>query len=267
MIKISIITVCFNSKTYIEQTIKSVLSQSYKHIEYIVIDGGSTDGTIDILGKYKEGIAVLVSEPDQNMYDAINKGMRLATGDYIAILNSDDFYLNKDVVAIVVSEVQKMSIHYKGVYGNLQKFTADGLFIKRRKSVPVKFKTLLCAKKLTFVGHGTLFIDRSAYLEIGDYDCNHFMAAADYDYVLRLFKRFAFKYIDVDIMGFRVHKSSITASGKIIEEVHDVLSKNGYKEIFYIERMFRYYMSWTYFALKNIGNIKLNHLKSFLLKR
>lgn len=126
MIKISIITVCFNSESYIEQTIKSVLSQSYNDIEYIIIDGGSTDGTIEIIRKYQERIAVFVSEPDENMYDAINKGMKFATGDYIAVLNSDDIYLSSDVISNVVSKLKRMPQKYKAIYGNLKKITANG---------------------------------------------------------------------------------------------------------------------------------------------
>ncbi|MCS3266704.1 glycosyltransferase [Bacteroides fragilis] len=85
MIKLSIITVTYNSEKYIEQTILSVINQHYSNIEYILIDGGSKDNTIKIIDKYKKFISYFISEPDRNMYDAINKGMRLATGDYIAV--------------------------------------------------------------------------------------------------------------------------------------------------------------------------------------
>ena len=90
--RISVITVCFNSKETLEQTIKSVVGQEYEDKEYIVIDGGSTDGTVDILKKYAEQIAFWLSEPDEGIYDAMNKGIKHATGDVIAFLNSDDWY-------------------------------------------------------------------------------------------------------------------------------------------------------------------------------
>jgi glycosyltransferase involved in cell wall biosynthesis len=91
-LKISIITPCFNAEKYIEKTIKSVISQDYPNLEYIVIDGGSTDGTIDIVNQYKDKINVFVSEKDKGQYDAINKGLNLATGDVMAWLNADDVY-------------------------------------------------------------------------------------------------------------------------------------------------------------------------------
>lgn len=263
MIKISIITVCFNSEAYMEQTIKSVLSQTYENIEYIVIDGGSTDGTIDIINNYQNEIAIFISEPDKNMYDAINKGMKLATGDYIAILNSDDFYLDNEVISAIVNKLKELSPSCKGIYGNLQKFTAEGHFMKRKKGIPVGFRTLLCSRKLTFVGHGTLFVSKKACDEVGLYDFEQFSAAADYDYILRLFKRFMFKYVNCDIMGFRVHEASITSSGRILEESYAVLCKNGYKNISFLERLFRYYISWSYFVLVNCRNMRRNNWRHF----
>ena len=88
--KISIVTVCYNSKSHIEEAIQSVLNQTYKNLEYIVIDGGSTDGTLDIIDKYKDKIDYFVSEPDKGISDAFNKGIKAATGDIIGICNADD---------------------------------------------------------------------------------------------------------------------------------------------------------------------------------
>ena len=96
--KISIITVCFNANKTIEQTIISVLSQTYHNIEYIIIDGGSVDGTIGIIKKYSSKIDKIISEKDNGMYDALNKGIIHATGDIIGILNSDDYFCNNNIV-------------------------------------------------------------------------------------------------------------------------------------------------------------------------
>ena len=90
--KVSIITVCYNSAKTIEHTIKSVAGQDYGNIEYIIIDGGSTDGTLDIIDRYKDKISVLVSEPDEGIYDAMNKGISIASGELIGMINSDDWY-------------------------------------------------------------------------------------------------------------------------------------------------------------------------------
>ena len=91
--RVSVITVCYNAILGIERTITSVLSQSYPEVEYIVIDGGSKDGTVDVIQKYADRIDYFVSEPDGGIYDAMNKGIGAATGDVVGLLNSDDFYL------------------------------------------------------------------------------------------------------------------------------------------------------------------------------
>jgi glycosyltransferase involved in cell wall biosynthesis len=103
--KVSIITVSRNNEDTIEDTIKSVVSQSYPDIEYIIIDGGSTDGTLEIINKYRDRIRYCVSEKDKNHYDAMNKGIRVATGQLIGILNTDDFYVDDSVISDVVVAV------------------------------------------------------------------------------------------------------------------------------------------------------------------
>lgn len=105
MVKISIVTVCFNSAKTIEQTIKSVINQSYNNIEYIIIDGGSTDGTLDVIKKYEPYISYWVSEPDKGIYDAMNKGIRAATGELLGFINSDDWY-EKDILGKYVNKYQ-----------------------------------------------------------------------------------------------------------------------------------------------------------------
>ncbi|MPW86995.1 glycosyltransferase, partial [Moraxella catarrhalis] len=92
MLKVSVITACFNSEKTIEDTILSVLHQTYKNIEYIIIDGASTDSTLEIIQKYRDQIACVMSEKDKGIYDAMNKGIKRSSGDIIALLNSDDFY-------------------------------------------------------------------------------------------------------------------------------------------------------------------------------
>ena len=104
---ISIVTVCFNSENTIKDTIDSVLNQTYGNIEYIIIDGGSIDGTVEFVQSYGDKIARFVSEPDKGIYDAMNKGIALATGDIIGILNSDDFYIDELVIEKVVKEFER----------------------------------------------------------------------------------------------------------------------------------------------------------------
>src|ERR671925_70444 len=96
--KISVITAVLNNGRYIEDCIKSVLGQTYSNLEYIIVDGGSTDGTLDVIRMYKDRISKLISEPDSGIYDAMNKGIRIATGDVIGFLHSDDFYADEEVI-------------------------------------------------------------------------------------------------------------------------------------------------------------------------
>ena len=97
--KVSLITIAYNSAETIEDTIKSIVAQDYSNIEYIIIDGGSTDNTLSIIDKFKDSISTIISEPDKGIYDAMNKGVQNATGDIVGILNSDDIYADNKVVS------------------------------------------------------------------------------------------------------------------------------------------------------------------------
>ena len=108
---ISIITVVFNGEKYLEETIQSVINQSYDNVEYIIIDGGSTDGTLDIIKKYEDKISYWVSEKDEGIYDAMNKGLKVVTGKYISILNADDYY-EKDALFLSVKMIEKEKSDY-----------------------------------------------------------------------------------------------------------------------------------------------------------
>ena len=135
--KISIITVAYNSAKTIEDTIKSVLSQNYVDIEYIIIDGKSSDATLDIVNTYHQNISRVISETDQGIYDAMNKGIKVATGQIIGFLNSDDVFENKNVLSLIADQFnrdQSISV----VYGDLKYVLINDLNkIKRRwKSLP-----------------------------------------------------------------------------------------------------------------------------------
>ena len=115
---ISIITVCFNSEKHIEDTIKSVLSQKYNNLQYIIIDGGSKDKTMNIINKYKKEISTIISEPDKGISDAFNKGIQHAKGDLVGIVNSDDILLPESLLAIATS-------YQKGEYQRSDKWFVD----------------------------------------------------------------------------------------------------------------------------------------------
>jgi glycosyltransferase involved in cell wall biosynthesis len=247
-LKISVITVCLNSEKYLEETINSVSRQTYKHIEYIVIDGGSTDNTINIIKRNQNFIAYWCSEPDDGMYHAINYGLKIATGDYLLILNSDDFLVNDRVIEEVVSEIQKENLDY--YYGNLIKL--ENGKCKKVKLFNVSFKQLLLSTHGTFAPHPCFFISKMLNQQLGGYN-TAFKYAADFDYILRALENSnrKGKHIDTYITFFRMHEDSITWSGKIDAERLEILKKFGYKNFSSPERLSSYYFSWIYYKLIN----------------
>ena len=183
--KVSIITVCYNSEDTIRDTIVSVINQTYDQIEYIIVDGKSTDRTMDIVNSYREQIAQVVSEPDQGMYDACNKGIQMATGDIVAILNSDDVYANIHIIQNVVDHFQQYDCDT--LYGDLQYVEANDMSRVARHWVSGGFKK----RKFLFgwmPPHPTFFVKREVYQKYGVFKTN-FKSAADYELMLRfLFK-------------------------------------------------------------------------------
>ncbi len=167
--KISVVTVCYNAADLIESTIKSVLDQTYPNIEYIVIDGGSTDGTVDIILKYSDKISYWTSEPDNGIYDAMNKGIKAATGDYINFLNAGDRFSNKEVLDKIAPKLSGQSI-VSGAWRRCYKTGASKLAYPQRPEV-LKVEMPICHQatfvKLTY--HKKHPFD-SSYLLSADYD-------------------------------------------------------------------------------------------------
>ena len=201
-LKVSIITVCFNSEKTIEDTIKSVVNQTYENIEYIVIDGGSTDKTIEIINKYKENISTLISEKDNGIYDAINKGIKLASGDIIANLNSDDFYIDNKVISDVVAAFNeaKTDLLYADLYYVDTKDTSK--IIRYWKSKQYKEGLFL---KGWMPPHPTFFVKKEVYQNYGMFNLE-FKSAADYEIMLRFIHRYkaSITYLPRVIVRMRV---------------------------------------------------------------
>lgn len=200
--KVSIITVCYNSETTIEDTLQSVINQSYPNIEYIVIDGVSTDNTLSIINKYKDKITTIVSEKDNGIYDAINKGIRLATGDIIANLNSDDFYIDNHVIADAVGTFEKEKTDT--LYGDLYYVDAidTNKIVRYWKSKQYKEGLFL---KGWMPPHPTFFVKKEVYQKYGLFDLQ-FKSAADYEIMLRFVHRFktSIAYLPRVIVKMRV---------------------------------------------------------------
>ena len=246
-LKISIITVTKNSEHFLEKTIESVITQSYKNIEHIIIDGKSTDGTIGIIKKNLNNIAYYHSEADNGMYEAINKGLAAATGDYILILNSDDVLANQQVVNNVVKEINESRMDW--YYGNIVNHKDS--IIKERKGFKVGYNELLLSTHGTFVPHPCFFISKQLNNELKGYDTKY-KFASDYDYILRALKNGNGRYINMAITIFRIHSDSITSSGRIEKERKEILLKHQYLNIHKLTRLYYYYKLWIYYKAINL---------------
>ena len=208
--KVSIITVCFNSAIYINSAIRSVLDQSYENIEYIIIDGGSKDKTVSIIESYNGKVDRVVSEPDNGIYDAMNKGIKLATGDIIVLLNSDDFYYNKDVVADVVN-LFNCNPNADVVIGNVDFVHANDLSNPVRVFNSMRFSPW----KMRYgfgPAHPAAFIRRSAYGTVGYY-CDNYKTAGDFDWFLRAFLVHDLTYVMLNKTLVRMRDGGASTSG------------------------------------------------------
>jgi glycosyltransferase involved in cell wall biosynthesis len=189
-VKISIITVVYNNKRTIKEAISSVFEQTYENIEHIIIDGGSTDGTIEILEEEYSKYKVLVSEPDNGIYDAMNKGISLATGDVIGILNSDDIYEDEKVLQDVMTCFETdpaLSI----LYGDLVYVQSNNLNKAVRNWISRPYYKRFFENG-NVPPHPTLFVKSKVYQQIGFFNLQYKLAA-DYEFMLRVFKRNIFK--------------------------------------------------------------------------
>ncbi len=193
--KISIITVCLNSEKTIEQTIRSVLGQKDEDFEYIIVDGCSSDNTLDIVGKYSKDITRIVSEQDGGIYDAMNKGIALATGEIIGIINSDDWYEEGALEA-----VRKcfQAVNAEVVYGRMN-------VVNENEEVSTLIPTDI--RKIRYemeIPHPTVFIKREVYDKYGYFQLKY-KIASDYELLLRFYSRgVKFFYLDKVLANFRL---------------------------------------------------------------
>lgn len=208
--RITVITVCYNRKATIEKAIKSVLEQNYHNIEYIIIDGNSTDGTKEIIESYRDKISLYVSEPDKGMYDAINKGLKLATGDVIGLMHSDDeFYDNYAITKIAARFNYDPSTD--GVYG-------DGVYVSNDTEERLIRNRIGGAFSLQKVNSGWLPLHTTVYLKktiidkYGFYNLD-FKIASDTEFLLRYLYKYKINisYINDYIVKMRMGGMSTNA--------------------------------------------------------
>lgn len=201
--KVSIITVSYNSIKTINETISSVLNQTYPNIEYIIIDGVSNDGTLDIVNSFNNRITKIISEPDKGIYDAMNKGIKIATGDIIGILNSDDLYVHNKIIEEIASEFLNDNC-LDILYGDL-------VYVDKYDTSVVKRKWVSCPYYINFFENGnvpphpSLFVKKEIYNEIGLFNTS-LKFAADYEFMLRLFKKniYVSKYYNKILVKMRL---------------------------------------------------------------
>lgn len=244
--KISIITVCYNSEATIERTIRSVLNQDYCNVEYIIIDGLSSDRTLEIINKFSHGISKIVSEKDQGIYDAMNKGIDLASGDLIGILNSDDAFADKNILTNIASVFQNNK--------NVDAVIGDIAFVDDCNKI-VRFYSSKRWNPNKFVwgympAHPSFYCYRKLFFKYGKYRTD-FEIASDYELMIRFFRVNSIKYLYMPIkfVNMRLGGKSTNGVSSMIKINQEILKacklnslKTNYLKIYskYFFKLFEY---------------------------
>lgn len=215
--KFSIITICYNAAATIERTIRSVVSQTYQDVEYIIVDGASKDDTLTIINRYKDNISKVLSERDKGLYDAMNKGISMATGDYLCFLNAGDCFHAEDTLQRMVDTLHGEQPDV--IYGETALVDDAGTFLRmRRLSAPEKL-TWKSFKKGMLVCHQAFFAKRSL---VEPYDLSY-RFSADFDWCVRIMKK-----------SSRLHNTHLTVVDYLSEGLTTQNHKASLKERFRI---------------------------------
>jgi len=219
--KITIVTVCYNSSNTIRDTLRSVASQSHRDIEHIVIDGGSKDTTLDVVREHGGHLARIVSEPDKGIYDAMNKGFTLATGQFVGFLNADDILASGDAVASV-ARVAASDDSIDAVYGDLQYVRGDGQVVRHWRSGEFDRARLSYG---WMPPHPTLYVRTAKVTQLGGFSTK-MRIAADYDFVLRYFAFPGFKaaYLPEVLVRMRTGGASNRSLGALLQKSREDLT-------------------------------------------
>jgi glycosyltransferase involved in cell wall biosynthesis len=216
---LSVITIVYNNVRDIERTMLSVLNQAYPNIEYILVDGLSTDGTLGIIKKYKDRIAALISEKDEGIYDAMNKGLAAATGDYVIFMNSGDEFYAKDTVENVFAAAEDADIYY----GETEMINDAGQSLGQRRHKAPKSFTWRSFKYGMSVSHQAIYIRRSL---VEPYD-RQYQLSADIDWIIRAAKK-AKKIVNVNkyVAKYLVGGMSKTKHRQSLQERFDIMKRH-----------------------------------------
>jgi len=230
--KVSIITIVYNNQDCIVDCIQSVLNQSYPEIEHIMIDGGSTDGTQNKIQPFKSKLGYYISEKDNGLYNALNKGIKKATGDIVGILHSDDVFFNTETISNIVAGFQNSSADL--VYANGMYVDKENTSVVRRiyKAKPFKKRYLLYG---WIPLHTTIYVKKEIFDKYGLYDENYSIAS-DYDISLRWFKNAAIKkyFLNDWVVKMRMGGKSTSANLQKIKSTEDfqIIKNNGLAGVF-----------------------------------
>lgn len=246
MLKISIITATYNSGKTVGDTLKSVLAQTYHDYELLVVDGASKDNTLEVVKKMEplfEGRMRYISEPDKGIYDAMNKGIRMATGDVIGILNSDDFYTSDDALACIAWTLEKEKVD--AVYGDIHYVNDDDLTKCVRYYSSKPFRKWMM--RLGFMpAHPSFYCRKEVYEKFGAFDAENYRVAADFENLLRLIfvNKIKTQYINKDFVTMRTggaSNSGLESHKRIMRDHLKALKKNGvYSNIFLLGLRYLY---------------------------
>jgi len=257
---VSIITVCYNSEKYLEQTIQSVINQTYNNIEYIIIDGASTDGTLSIIRKYDDYIAYWMSEPDKNMYDAINKGLDLISGEYWAVLNSDDYYFPNTIQNVVdlFSKNPKLDV----INGAIRDIDINDKYLRIKYNPKFNVKSMIRMKITGIIDQPATFLRKEVVSRIGKFNINY-PVISDYDFLIRVGLNCKVKSCNDIFTNFRIHSECLSMDNKEIES-----EKNREEIVTYYSKKYNVNMNlfwWDYLRLY-LKNLRIENYKSILRK-
>jgi glycosyltransferase involved in cell wall biosynthesis len=229
---ISVVTVVRNAEKTLEQTIQSVLNQSYTDFEYIIVDGASTDGTLEIIQKYNDEVTYWISEPDRGIYDAMNKGIALSSGRWIHLLNADDRYCSTDALARISECLDETSTNYFTILWELP----DGS--QKPRVFPFSSWKL---NILPYIAHPVLVVSRLQYTTLGLYD-TQLKIASDHDFILRLVKQYPGKFVDIPFVAMTTGGFGSRNISLGHREFREVTIRHGFTPI----------LAWIFYVFKVI---------------
>jgi len=209
MMKFSIVTVSFNSAQTIEDTLRSVAAQAWPEVEHILVDGGSTDGTRAIIERYRQSLAIVISEPDQGIYDAMNKGVRAATGDVVAFLNADDFYAHPDVLKDVARLMAKD--HLDALFGDVEFVQPQNTALAVRRYSSARFRPARIGWGW-MPAHPALFLRREVFQKVGSFRTDY-RIAGDFEFVARAFGCHSLNYRYLPEVLVRMRIGGVSTGG------------------------------------------------------